>query len=95
MMNNMTDTDNTPTTTPAPAIGALIAGLAAVIMLTTFPYGEQGWTGVAGVAALVFATVNITEARRAHRAPSYMAIIGAILAAVALVCAFIVWPAIH
>ena len=68
-MGTMTDTDNTPAALSRPAIGALIAGIIAVILLASQPYDGQVWTGVAAVVALVLAGVDGVEARRADARP--------------------------
>lgn len=93
-MSTMTDT-NTPAKTSRLAIGALVAGIIALLLLATQPYDAQVWTGVVGVFAIVFAVLDLVDARRAQQPISLLAAVGAILATIALVCAFAVWPAIH
>lgn len=95
-MSNMTETDNTtPATISRPAIGALIAGIVAVILFLSNGFNDQAWTAVAVAASVILAAVDVVEARRTKRPISYLATIGAILAVVTFVLAFIVWPSIR
>lgn len=93
-MSLMTDT-NAPTKTSRLAIASLIAGIIALLLLATQPFDAQIWTGIVGVFGVVFGVLDVVDARRANHRISLIAVTGAILALVALVCAFGIWPAIR
>lgn len=86
-------TDNTQqglTAADVTAIGATIAGVAAVILVATLPHHSIGFGLAAAVAAVILALTAARAARNEHRAVPWSARIGSMVG-VAAIAMIVVW----